>query len=834
MSLNNFISRLMKNLGLENIEDLEMLELDFDESSVENVKSMSKHTEKKSKLLPFNYYCSSTGIFFNENNTAGFIIEIAPLVGINHDKLGQIEAFLSSQLPQGAFMQFLMLATPKVERILGNNLDAKKPLNENHKSLLKERAKYLADLSKQALDKDIKVRNFRCFLSFSYSAKDEQSLSEVCRAVKKQIESMCYIMSIPFLQLDAEKFIDLISEIISLDQGTGSNENIKYTPQKRIAEHFATRKTLLQNYKNNLEFENSLNDSSDNPASNTLKAKCFSIEEFPKEVEAGFMSTLIGDQLRDNLNVGGKFALSYTICADITETRKHTLSAKGATYHRNADSWFARRDIKLQAEANEWTRAIGDINQGERIFSTCIQILIIDKKIEEQEQILRSLFSINGFKIMEEKYFHLQALLGMLPMVFATGLWKQFKYFEMVKTSLLSEVKASLPIYAEWKGTKEKGMTLVARRGQIFSWSPFEDRKNYNACVVAPSGSGKSVFIQDFIFNMLSHNTKVFILDIGRSYQKMCALLDGDFIEFKFESNISLNPFSNIPDNNDVDDFLDYAKKTVCLMAGPTQNASDLEKSIIEASIHTAWKKYRQETTISKIVEVLNKEGSKEALDIAKILYPFTKDGVYGRFFEAESKINFKNPLTVIEFEEIADREELLSVVMQIVAIQVVQMFSGTRNQRFILVIDEAWKVMDKFAPLLERFVRTFRKYGGSLIIATQGYVDFTKTLSSRNIWDNSQWHMFLAHDAASINSLRKTGDFDEDFLSVLQTVKKAPNKYSEVLISSSEETVVGRLVLDKYSEALYSTKAENFSKMIEYKKQGLSIMEIIERIAEC
>jgi conjugal transfer ATP-binding protein TraC len=298
------------------------------------------------------------------------------------------------------------------------------------------------------------------------------------------------------------------------------------------------------------------------------------------------------------------------------------------------------------------------------------------------------------------------------------------------------------------------------------------------------------------------------------------------------EQGISLNPFSNIPVNEYTENFLDYAKRTVALMASPSGNITDLERSIIEACLNRTWKKHKQNTTITLLCEELKREGSIESANLARMLYPYTKDGNFGKFFEAKAEVNFTNPLTVIEFEEIADREDLLAVVMQIVSIQIVQMFSGDRQTPFILIVDEAWRTMEKFAPLLERFVRTFRKYGGSLIIVTQAYSDFLKSSSSKTIWDNSQWRLFLSHDSDSVRTIRSTEHFEEPFLKLLETVRMSRGQYSEVLITSSQETVVGRLMLDKYSQALYSTNAEDYNKISGLMKSGLSIVEAIEKVA--
>ena len=61
----------------------------------------------------------------------------------------------------------------------------------------------------------------------------------------------------------------------------------------------------------------------------------------------------------------------------------------------------------------------------------------------------------------------------------------------------------------------------------------------------------------------------------------------------------------------------------------------------------------------------------------------------------------FKNRLTVIEFEDLRERKDLLSVVMQMLSAQIMtQVFSGSRQQRFVILFDEAWFALELFPGL--------------------------------------------------------------------------------------------------------------------------------------
>jgi conjugal transfer ATP-binding protein TraC len=69
---------------------------------------------------------------------------------------------------------------------------------------------------------------------------------------------------------------------------------------------------------------------------------------------------------------------------------------------------------------------------------------------------------------------------------------------------------------------------------------------NFNVAVAAASGAGKSFFTQDYVKAILGSGGKVFIIDSGRSYENLCQILDGEYIDFEEGNTICLNPFTTI------------------------------------------------------------------------------------------------------------------------------------------------------------------------------------------------------------------------------------------------------------------------------------------------
>jgi len=66
----------------------------------------------------------------------------------------------------------------------------------------------------------------------------------------------------------------------------------------------------------------------------------------------------------------------------------------------------------------------------------------------------------------------------------------------------------------------------------------------------------------------------------------------------------------------------------------------------------------------------------------------------------------------------------------------------------------------------------------------------------------------------------------------LIKSISFVPGKFSEMLLYASGVTVVGRLLLDKYSATLYSTDAKDFTQLKTMQAQGMTLDEAIEALS--
>jgi type IV secretory pathway VirB4 component len=280
---------------------------------------------------------------------------------------------------------------------------------------------------------------------------------------------------------------------------------------------------------------------------------------------------------------------------------------------------------------------------------------------------------------------------------------------------------------------------------------------------------------------------------------------------------------------DDKDEFLKCTKgllEVMCGVGDDARGSAELEKAIAQALLENDYK-----LDISSFAEFLEKSEKSTLQKYGATLYPYTKEGLYGKYFSGGRHATFKRLITVFEFEEIKNEPKLLSIVLQILLMEVTNQFlTGDRQTPFMIIVDEAWMLLDFAASFFAAFVRTVRKYGGSLVICVQNFMDLHKTAEHRTILENSTWTILLKQDEKGLGAFKESEAFKE-MIPLIKSISLSPNKYAEALLYTTGVTVVGKLVLDEYSKALFSTDPNDFNFLKNKTKEGIGLDEAVEQL---
>jgi conjugal transfer ATP-binding protein TraC len=351
------------------------------------------------------------------------------------------------------------------------------------------------------------------------------------------------------------------------------------------------------------------------------------------------------------------------------------------------------------------------------------------------------------------------------------------------------------------------------------------------------------VLLQDLTASLAGVNAKTIVIDDGRSFEHMAKALGGTFTEFKLSAGISINPFRMIDlelaagDEDYLVDCLAMLKAIISQMARYENRLNDTERGLIDAAVNAVWNEKAREGTVDGIIAALHAAGHPQADDLATALLPFSEAGTYGPFFLGDTNLDLSADLTVFELSDLSSREELRSVVLTSI------MFVASQTMRKLdrqipkaLIIDEAWAMLKggAMADFVETYSRTCRKYGASLITATQSINDFYKSGGSKAALENSDWMLVLQQKPETIADFRKSDRFEMDNFTdaLLRSLKRNGTEYSDLLIRGPDTQTVCRLVLDPFSGTLYSSSPAIYARIEAEVARGATMAEAIECVA--
>jgi conjugal transfer ATP-binding protein TraC len=375
---------------------------------------------------------------------------------------------------------------------------------------------------------------------------------------------------------------------------------------------------------------------------------------------------------------------------------------------------------------------------------------------------------------------------------------------------------------------------LIGRRGQVMHIDPFDNAAgNYNVAVAATSGAGKSFFTQEMVANLLGTGGRVWVIDSGRSYERLCGLVGGTYLEFSEATAINLNPFTGVARFAEA---LPMLKDVLAAMALPEAPLDSLRRAYLEEAIQAVWRERGERSTVTQVAARLGAHADAPAQQLGRMLYSYTRDGAYGRFFEGPANVDLENPFVVLELGDLDSKPELQAVVLLILMLRITEtMYLGDRSQRKLCIIDEAWRLMGRgsAAEFIEQGYRTARKFGGAFMTITQGIDDYDNSGTAQAALKNSDWVFLLRQKPESLKAAEKTDHLtlDEPLRTLLGSLHTVQGKYSEIAILGPGGTAVGRLIVDPFAEKLYSTKPSEYAAVKRWLDDGLTLVEAVARL---
>ena len=808
-----------------------------------------------SHFLGYRSFDEDKQIFY-QVRSKGFILEVAPLIGGDERSAEILGTIFSDVLIPGCAFSIVNYASPRVSEKMAEWALPRVAAGGVFATLARHRADKLRSGAWQSLASDgpFLLRNYRVLMSVGIPDSAGLKVEDLLR-IREGLISALDSINVPVRLLEPVHLIRFFDEILCPSTGAGDDAPgyNRFDPineqcvRRDLVMHVEKDRVLLhaQSLRPTGEVVDGVPEY-DDFVPERFDVRTMSIRNFPDRWAPWDTQKIIGDIFNPKLCL--PCPTLQSICGVIpgVETSEAKAGYKFARTQSLSEGQGVKLVPKIKDQAAEWRNVQDRVKAGEKLIRCYYAVSIISPRgmAEIAERSIKGLYKAAGWDLIDETHIQLPAFMSHFPLMLADGLQSDLERMKRFRTLMSSNVAAIAPLQGEYVGGHIPHILFVGRRGQPQFWSPFQNKAgNHNVAIAGKSGSGKSVFLQDLTASFAGVRAKVIVIDDGRSFEHMAKALGGTFTEFKLSSGISINPFRMIDlelaeaDEDYLVDCLAMLKAIISQMARYENRLNDTERGLIDRAVNSVWNEHKRDGTVDLVIEVLGSETHAAATDLATSLLPFSGQGTYGRFFLGDSNLDLTADLTVFELSDLSSREELRSVVLTSIMFVASQTMRGmNRSIPKALLIDEAWQMLKggAMADFVETYSRTCRKYGASLITATQSINDYYKSDGSRAALENSDWFVILAQKPETVSDFRKSDRFEMSGYTeaLIRSLKRQGIEYSDVLIRGPETEAVCRLVLDAFSGTLYSSSPDVFAKIETLIHRGVPVAEAIERVA--
>lgn len=837
-------------------------------------------------FLPYTAYDDDYRLFVVESNQPGkpeglgFTLELQPQIGASKEMADFMVNLFSTGAPHGTGFQIQIYGSPMLEDLFSGMMAA---TSTPESSPYPEQARLLCRMTEKRIEYyrrgathdlfdnfNYRLRNYRCNISVVVPTTDidgEASRREVA-SLREQLITTLNQYHLFKYEWEPENLINYLALILNPHQTLNRDYPwLSYDNGKEIRYQIISQDTKAVEDENEIIYSGA--------GYNPVAIRAMSVRSYPKIFGLHNIGQLLGSSTSTAIAYPCPFLITMGVTLPSYESEKNKTMMKSARAQQTAESQMAKFLPHLQDVNEDWKVVQRAFDEGKGSCKLYHQLLLFcePENLQRAEQAAKAVWRSERFEITCDKKMQKQGVLSALPMMFGPLMQKDLKNAQRISTKTLFNAANMLPIIGEWTGTPPRQgqdysmpvITLWGRKGQAITVDIFANPSgNYNGIVVGTSGSGKSFFLNEMTFRILSIGGRVWIIDVGRSYEKLCHMLGGQYIEFTDGAHISINPFSLI---EDIDKDMEMLKPLIAQMISPSRPLTDYELAQVEMHLRSVWYDYGKNASIDHLAHSLknncsmggpnpqadnqdwrNKVASMPFEDRQKYcdprirdlgvqLFPFTEDGAYGKYFKGQSNIDFRSNFIVLELEELKSKKDLQAVVMLLLMYRITQdMYVSDRNQPKVVIIDEAWDLMGtgNSGDFIEAGYRRARKYGGSFFTATQSISDYYKSETAKAAFENADWMFLLRQKAESVEMLANSGKFimDDYTKTLLRSVTTQTGVFSEVFVRGGDlPPCVGRLFADPFSIMTASSRADDFEAVRSYVDQGMPTEMAIEAV---
>ncbi|EGD51623.1 type IV secretory pathway VirB4 components-like protein [Thermoanaerobacter ethanolicus JW 200] len=331
-------------------------------------------------------------------------------------------------------------------------------------------------------------------------------------------------------------------------------------------------------------------------------------------------------------------------------------------------------------------------------------------------------------------------------------------------------------------------------------WKRGGDRTNSNWTILAKPGAGKSFTAKMLLLREYMQGSRIIIIDPEREYKDMCNKLGGVWInaaggEGKINPlQVRLRPVEEEEEKQDSSFQSPLALHIQTLRTFFSlylRDLTDTEKAALEDALVEVYKEAGitwdtdpksvpndKWPTVKELYEYLVKkaEENPEAYGRLSVLLKRAAKGADSYLWAGSTAVEADSDFIVFDVHDLQNAEDQVKRAQYFNVLSFAwNILERDRRERTVLVVDEAWMLVDPQTPQAIAFLRDtskrIRKYNGSLIVISQNVIDFLAPEVQRYgqaLLDNPTYKLLLAQgekDLEAITALMNLSEAEHDLL---------------------------------------------------------------------
>ena len=468
----------------------------------------------------------------------------------------------------------------------------------------------------------------------------------------------------------------------------------------------------------------------------------------------------------------------------------------------------------FQSSINDIRKMIKRINEdGEMVGYVTIKLLVkanTEKKLNERIKKITSITSSFGFNVRNLTFFQKDALESIAP-------------YGIPKENLSDMGERNMPLSSFIGGFANASSGIndgigyllgktVKRNKQVIidTWRRGGDRTNTNWLITGLPGVGKSGTVKDISMYEYALGSKLIFIDPEQEYVEMVHNLDGDVINCGGGKGGKINPLqvrvspkidSDTDDEEEklyrdegkgMGDLALYFQTLRTFFKMYIKNMTDLQLAKLEEVLENLYEKHHitwdtditllrndefpiMEELYYDLMEKYKETKDKDYEDLRVYLRSAAIGAdacLWNGYTDMEATAGVVD-LDISSLQEAADNVKraqyynILTWAWQRVAID--------RNERILIIVDEAYLLVDPEIPQALIFLRNVskrvRKYEGGLMVVTHSVVDLLDKSVKRHgqaIIDNSCFKFIMGTDGKNLKETKELFDLTEQEQSIL------------------------------------------------------------------